>query len=188
MQKDYDMVTATIDDYFKANSMSKWVSNYQSARELDYIKARIDSVQEEINRNSVLASASNPQILALKNQNASEILNIHKLAGAGGSASDFYMIFGNSGCLRSNVDASSNKTSLQSVMCDAADENQKFKLDKLSMTDKMTKYPGVYHLHPNNNTDMCLQFTNSGLSVQPCDPTFNKKEQNFAKIDRHVRW
>ena len=192
MQHTFDVVNSSIDDYFKANPMSKWVANYQSARDLDYIKAQIDDTQSKINYYKGIFSDVNHKILAFKNQNASEILNVHKInqtLPTLSASQDFYMIFGNGGCLQSNIDLNSTTTKsyLSSVRCDAADPNQKFTIDIFPRIDKSAQYPGVYHLRPNANPHMCLQFNQSGLSVQPCDSTFNKKEQNFAKIDRYVR-
>jgi hypothetical protein len=194
MQKTYDSVNSTIDDYFKANPISKWVSNYQSARDLDYIQAEINKVESEIRTLKQSASDLNTNILAFKNQNASEILNIHKINKQG---QEFYMIFGNGGCLQSEIEMNPNRsqsatdvkrTSLSVGRCDANNLSQRFSVDIFPRTNASAKYPGAYHLRPDFNKSMCLEFSQSGLSVQPCDDTFNKKGQNFAPINNYVRF
>ena len=113
---------------------------------------------------------------------------------------EFYMIFGNGGCLQSNIEMNPNtpnrtqsatdvkRTSLSVGRCDANNPSQQFSVDIFPRTNVSNKYPGVYHLKPNLNTPMCLEFTQSGLSVQPCDNTYNKKGQNFAPINNYVRF
>ena len=185
MQNTFDTVNSTIDNYFKANPLSKWVANYQNARDMDYNQAEIERLRKEIEK--VKTSKNDTQILAFKNQNASQILNVHKIGGITSDITpDKYMIYGNGGCLRTNIDTATGKTSITPVMCDASDPNQIFKTKQFQETSQSAIYASVFHIMP-DNTDMCLQFTHSGLSVQPCDNTYNKKEQNFAKLDRYVR-
>ncbi len=147
---------------------------------------RLSQLENQINELNIISmNNNNPKpIKAIKNMNNSKVMNVEKFNK---NNQDYYLLYGNNGCLEYNAPSSSSSASWAFNKCNANNAKQQFNINKISnMTDFNNKITnpinntyklnsdentlfGFYTVNPVNNQDQCLQLNNDGLTVMPCN-------------------
>jgi hypothetical protein len=173
----------------------------------DYkLEKNINDINNIYAQNSIPTKNNTPELpKAFKNHDTSNIINIDyiKSSTPGNPVNPNdkkpFIIYANDGCLQYNVDANTLKTNLSVAPCRATNINQQFFSDNIDNKEKYNSYfqghqlynvsdssifnLGYYIVRPNNSDNNCIVFSESGLSVQPCDMSISQK---FSSLNNHV--
>jgi hypothetical protein len=112
------------------------------------------------------------------------------------SNSNYYLIYGNNGCLSYNPNQLINEKPYGFVKCDANDNSQQFNINSVNdqctynnlivnnidqLNDKSSVNLGFNAITPSSNINQCLTADSNSITIQPCTLDNNQKFKSFYK-------